>query len=373
MKTNVKQSLDYIFRFIFGAVFIFSGFVKAVDPMGTAYKIEEYMSVFGFASWVESCQWIALLSAIVLCCMEFLIGVTIFLHIYNKVNRWVALAFMLFFTVTTLVDALTNNVSDCGCFGDAVKLTNWQTFFKNIVLDLVLVGIFVCDKKESQNFKAKKNWITLLVFAVLVIGFCIRNIMYEPCIDFRPWKVGNKMAPTIDEQQPVVSYATYKNNSTGKQKEFSMDSLMIANQEDTNFSLHWTFINSRFVNPNEIKADGFSLMAFGSSEDKSLEILSDTTADLYIIAIVNLDKASDKGMKKVQQFAKHKASKGDNVIFITSSSPTKWYNFIEKYNLQDFMFYSCDDKAIEAMARTNPSIVHISKTIVKEKFSWRNL
>ena len=373
MTNDLKRIFDYVFRFIFGGVFIFSGFVKAVDPMGTAYKIEEYMNVFGFASWVENCQALPLVFAIVLCSLEFLIGISVLLHIYNKVNKWTAFAFMLFFTVTTLIDALTNNVSDCGCFGDAVKLTNWQTFGKNIILDLLLLCIFLFDEKKDDNYKAKKNWITLAVCTVLVVCFCIRNIIYEPCMDFRPWKVGNKMAPTPEEQKPPVSFATYKNNSTGEQKEFSMDELMQANEQDTNFSLHWTFVSSRFINPNAIKADGFSLVALGSSEDKSLEILSDTTQDLYMIAVVNLDKANKKGMQKIQNFAKDKFSKGAKVIFLTASTPDRWYDFIEKYSLEDYMMYACDDKAIEAMIRSNPGVVHISKTVVKDKFSWRKL
>lgn len=373
MQSNIKRTLDYVFRFLFGCVFIFSGFVKAVDPMGTAYKISEYMNVFGFSGLLDSIPSLPIILSVFLCAMEFLIGVSVFLHIYNKVNFWVAAAFMLFFTVTTLIDALTNNVSDCGCFGDAVKLTNWQTFFKNIILDLLLVGIFICDEKKPQQFANPKNWITLSVFALFVIIFCIRNIMYEPVIDFRPWKVGNKMAPTPNEQAPLVSYALYKNNQTGEEKEYSMDSLMTAYQSDTNFQQHWSFVSSRFINPNEIKAAGFSLLAYGSDKDESLEILSDTTKDLYIIAVVDLNKVSEKGMKRVSQFADKKFHSNSHVIVITASTPDMWYSFQEKYDLGNYMIYSCDDKSIEAMARCNPAVVHIEKTIVKDKWGWRSL
>ena len=264
MTDSVKKILNYIFRFIFGGVFIFSGFVKAVDPMGTAFKTEEYMNVFGFEGLLSLLPSLPLILAVILCCAEFMIGVSVLLHIYNKVNRWVAAVFMLFFTVVTLIDALTNNVSDCGCFGDAVKLSNWQTFIKNIILDVLLVGIFITDNKLPQQFKKPSNYITLAVFAVLITVFSIRNILYEPCIDFRPWKTGNKMAPTPSEQGPVVSYALYKNNSTQEQREFSMDELMKEYQSDTNFQMHWTFVQYRFINPNTVNAVGLSITAFGS-------------------------------------------------------------------------------------------------------------
>ncbi|MBR1627389.1 MAG: hypothetical protein IJ681_09630 [Bacteroidales bacterium] len=373
MNTQAKNIINHVLRFLFGGVFIFSGFVKAVDPMGTAYKIEEYMGVFGFEWLLNAIPSVPVVLSVFLCCMEFLIGITVLLHIYNKVNKWVATAFMLFFTVTTLIDALTNNVSDCGCFGDAVKLTNWQTFFKNIALDILLVGIFLTDENKPQQFKNPKNWVTLCAFAVLILIFCIRNIMYEPIIDFRPWKIGNKMAPKESEQAPAVTFATYKHNVSGEEKEFSMDELMEESEKDPDFQQHWTFISSRYTNPNEIKADGFSLLAFESNEDESLQLLSDTTSSLYILAVVDMNKVSEKGMQKAIPFLKDKAEKGERVIIITASLPDMWYSFQEKYKLTDYMFYSCDDKAIEAMVRSNPAVVQIKDTKVENKWGWRSL
>ena len=373
MNNKTKAICNHIFRLLFGGLFIFSGFVKATDPMGTAFKIEEYMSVFGFDGLLSALPSIPLILSIFLCCTEFLIGVSVLLHIYNKTNRWVATVFMLFFTVTTLIDALTNNVSDCGCFGDAVKLTNWQTFFKNIILDIILIGIFITDNNKPQEFKKTKNWLTICVFCVLILCFCIRNIMYEPVIDFRPWKTGNKMAPKESEQAPAVTFATYKNNQTGEEKEFSMDELMQLSQQDSNFQQHWTFTASRYVNPNEIKAEGFSLVAYGSDEDSALEILSDTVKDLYMVAVVDITKVNENGMKKVAAFVKDKANKGSKVIIITASTSDVWYDFQFKYKLFDYMIYSCDDKAILAMARSNPAVIHIKNTIVENKWGWRSI
>ena len=120
--------LSTILRVIFGAVFMFSGFVKAVDPWGTAYKIEEYLSAFSMGWLSDKISFLPVTVSVILCCAEFMVGVLMFFGFFRKVIKPAAVVFMAFFTVLTFIDALTNRVSDCGCFGDAVKLTNWETF-----------------------------------------------------------------------------------------------------------------------------------------------------------------------------------------------------------------------------------------------------
>lgn len=379
-KNKIRTSLDYVLRFIFGSVFLFSGFVKTVDPMGTAYKIEEYMNVFGFQFLVDVAGWLPLMLSILLCVLEFMVGVMIFFHIYRKPSKIIAICFMVFFTITTLVDALTNKVTDCGCFGDAITLTNWQTFWKNIVLDVVLAGIVLFDSKKKEDYSRLAPCALLIVMLLGITVFAIRNIMYEPVIDFRPWKIGNKMAPTISEQQPPITYATYKNVQTGEEKEFSMaaegeNTLMAAYEKDPLFSEHWTYVDgkNRVMGTNTVAADGFSLTALESKDDESLEILGDTTSDLYMLAVWNMDLASDEGMKRAVKYLEKLSNTNANIILVTASVPGRWLEFQEKYDLGQYMFYSCDDKAIKAMIRSNPGIVHMSKTIVKEKFAWRNL
>lgn len=379
MNDRVKTIVDYILRFLFGGVFIFSGFVKAIDPMGTAYKVEEYINVFGMSFLTDIAGWLPLFVAVVLCVMEFMVGVMMLLHIYNKPIRWIAICFMTFFTITTFIDALTNKVDDCGCFGDAVKLTNWQTFWKNIILDVILVGICYFDKKTKEDYSKKLPLFTTIIFLLLITIFSIRNIVYEPIIDFRPWKVGNKMAPTIDQQNPPITYATYKNITTGEEKEFSMEAegentLMAAYAEDSLFAEHWQYVEgkNRVVGNNTINASGFSLTSYGETKDEALEILGDTTADLYMVAVWNMDKVNDKGMKRMVKYLKT-LPENSHIIIVTASSMNKWLDFINKYNVEEYMLYSCDDKAIKAMIRSNPGVVHLSKTIVKEKFSFRQL
>jgi uncharacterized membrane protein YphA (DoxX/SURF4 family) len=140
--TNLNYTLNVVCRWVVGIVFLFSSFVKGVDPMGTTFKVQEYMTAWSIGGM--SFEWALPLAGLLsgaLICAEFLVGVMLVTSAYRRLSAWLLAAMMLFFTVTTLVDAITNKVTDCGCFGDAIKLTNWQTFWKNVVLDVPTVWI----------------------------------------------------------------------------------------------------------------------------------------------------------------------------------------------------------------------------------------
>lgn len=373
MKSKTMKIISTILRAIFGAVFIYSGFVKAVDPWGTAYKIEDYLSAFSMSGLAEAVPWLPIVASVFLCCMEFMIGVLIFFGFYRKPIKIVAAIVIGFFTVLTLVDAITNRVDDCGCFGDAIKLTNWETFWKNVVLDVILAFIFLCERKiDFAKSKVNANLLTPL-FSVLILSFAIYSSVYEPVIDFRPWEIGNQMVPVGDDMTPPESYATYKNKANGQVKEFNTEELMKEYEQNPNFATDWTFVDSRVVNTNTVAADGFSLQAIGFDEDETMDILSDTTSDLYMITTYNVLNASDKGMKRVSEFANRALETGARVILVTASSQENCATFNEKYNLSNILFYSADDKSIKTILRSNPGIIKIVKGKVDNKWSWRNL
>ncbi len=368
------KAISVLFRLLFGAVFIFSGFVKAVDPWGTAYKIEDYLSAFSMSGLAEALPWLPIAAAVILCSMEFMLGVLMFFGFYRKPIRWAALVFMVFFTVLTLIDALTNRVSDCGCFGDAVKLTNWQTFWKNIVLDVLLAGIFLCDRKVSFAPSKVNSKVLTTVFSVLILGFAIYSSVYEPVIDFRPWKIGNKMIAVGDEVTPPLSFATYRNNTTKDVREFATEDLMVEYQKDPDFASKWTFVDSRVENTNTVMAEGFSLQALGLDEDeKTADIMSDTSSDLYMITAYDLTKSKDKGVRRALAFANKALESGARAIIVTASSEANRATFIEKYKATNILFYSADDKAIKTILRSNPGIIKIRMGRVADKWSWRSL
>lgn len=369
------KGISLLLRAIFGGVFIFSGFVKGVDPWGTAYKIEEYIAVFGMNWLTDAISFLPILLSILLCSIEFMIGVLIFFGFYPKVSKYAAAIVMGFFTVLTFIDALTNKVDDCGCFGDAIKLTNWETFWKNIVLDIILVGIFLIERKLVLSESKFISKLITFMFGLFIVLFSIYSSVYEPVIDFRAWKVGNQMVPVGDDVTPPVSYAKYKNNSTGEEKEFSMENLMEEYKVNPDFAKQWTFVDSRVENTNTVAADGFSLTLLDmGEEDETIDILSDTTSDLFMITSYDLRKANEKGIARVFDYATKMMEKGSRVLIVTATNSEGCSTFLEKNpKAQNFLIYSSDDKSIKTILRSNPGLIQISKGKVENKWSWRSL
>ena len=368
------KGLLFVLRAVFGGVFIYSGFVKAVDPWGTAYKIEEYLTAFAMNGLLDMFSWLPIAASVFLCCLEFMIGVIMFFGFFRKFSKWISAIIMCFFTILTFVDALTNRVSDCGCFGDAITLTNWQTFWKNIVLDVILLGVFLLDRKVAITPSKINSKLITSVFAVLVVCFSVYNTVYEPVIDFRPWKIGNQMVPVGEDVKPPISYATYRNNSTGEEKEFNMEELMAEYETNKTFDSVWTFVNSRVENTNEVAAEGFSLQALGLDEDNTFDILSDTASDLYMITTYDIRKASEKGMEKALEFVRE-AVETDmaRAMIVTASNLDVCVGYQERFDVKDIPFYSSDDKSIKTILRSNPGVIKISKGRVADKWSWRSL
>ena len=235
--TNFNYSLNVIARWFVGLVFLFSSFTKGVDPMGTAFKVQEYMTAWSIGGLTF--EWalpMANLLSVTLICAEFLVGILLIFNAYRRLSAWLLVLMMLFFTVTTFIDALTNKVTDCGCFGDAVKLTNWQTFWKNIVLDVPTLWIFLTRNLRRKR-RFERDGVVFITAVAAMLVFEIYNIKHEPVIDFRPWKIGNRMMDT-DTNEGVKSYVTYRNMESGETEEFESSQLM-ARMEDPEWAEKW--------------------------------------------------------------------------------------------------------------------------------------
>ncbi len=211
-------------RIILGIVFIFSGFVKAVDPLGSAYKFADYFSAFklGFL------EFSALPLGVFLAVFELVLGITLILGYRRKTVYWILMWFMSFFTLLTFVLALSNPVSDCGCFGDALILTNWETFLKNVILMVFVLILYLQRKQEVETGLRYREWMVIIIFFAGAACFSIWNYRHLPLLDFRPYDVGTVIQDEMEipEGVPVDEYETtliYKNKETGKSEEFSME------------------------------------------------------------------------------------------------------------------------------------------------------
>ena len=193
---QIKTIIAAICRTLLGVVYIFSGVVKAIDPLGTVYKIEDYLKAFG--GFFSDLLPLAEVAAWALIITELLLGVCMVMNVRTKWTSWIALAFYCVMTPLTLYIALTNPVSDCGCFGDAVVLTNWQTFWKNAVLIVLALALVALRKHVRQLWG---GWMELVIVATslaAVLSFKTWTIQHLPVIDFRPYKIGNHL-PTLME------------------------------------------------------------------------------------------------------------------------------------------------------------------------------
>lgn len=367
--TNLNWSLNVVARVVVGLVFIFSSFVKGVDPMGTSFKITEYLTAWSFFGM--SFDWLVPLAtfmAMALIVVEFTIGVMLLFGTFRRVSAWALVLMMLFFTFTTLFDAITNEVTDCGCFGDAIKLTNWQTFWKNVALDVPTVWIFLTrNLRRKQRFE-RDVLITLFAMVAMVL-FGLYNINNEPCIDFRSWKVGNQMID-LDEKAEVKSYVTYVNKETGERDEFLSEEL-VKRMEDPAWEAQWEWESSRVEDPHEIKADGFSMLDMDMN-DHAKELIG--SEDYLLIATIHhLDKVNEDGLEGLEDAAEWAQEHGVQMVLLTSALPEEVQSFLYHNHLDNLDFYFADVTAIETMARSNPGFLLLKRGKVLGKWHYRNV
>ena len=365
---NLNWTLNVIARVFVGIVFLFSSFVKGVDPLGTSYKITEYLTAWSFFGM--SFEWLvpmATVMAMGLIVAEFTVGVMLIFGCFRKFSAWLLALMMLFFTCTTLIDAVTNQVTDCGCFGDAVKLTNWQTFWKNIVLDVPTVWILLtCNLRNKKRFE--RDFLITVFAAILMVIFGLYNINNEPCIDFRSWKVGNQMVDT-DESLQVQSYVTYRNKQTGETKEFKSEEL-VAMMADPEWEEAWEWESSRVVDPHEIKADGFSMLDMDMN-DHAQELIA--SPDYLLIATIHhLDKVDDKGARALRHTFDFAEQCGIQMVLLCSALPEETQSFLYSNKLDNMEFFFADMTAIETMLRSNPGFILLKDGKVLGKWHYRH-
>lgn len=367
--TNLSYALNVISRLIVGLVFVFSGFVKGVDPMGTAYKITEYLTTWSIGSFsFDFLVPLAPVMSMALIVMEFSLGVLLLFGSLRRLSAWLLVLMMLFFTVTTLIDAITNQVTDCGCFGDAVKLTNWQTFFKNVVLDVFTVVIFL-TRNVRRKLRTERDTLIALFAIIIMVIFGIYNINNEPCIDFRAWKVGNQMIE-LDDSLEVKSYVTYRNTTTGETEEF-LSSELVQKMQDPEWENQWEWESSRVEDPHEIKADGFSMLDM-NMDDHAQEFIGSPDY-ILICTIHHLDQLDEKGTLSIKGTKNWADENGIQMVLLSSSLPEDVQNFLSQNQLDDLDFYFADATAIETMLRSNPGYILLKEGRVIGKWHHRNI
>ena len=362
-------------RTLLGLTFIFSGFVKAVDPLGTVYKIEAYLNAFGgfFTQLVPAAPY----AACALILFEFVLGVLLTFNVWTKVTSWLALAMMLVMTPLTLYLAITNPITDCGCFGDAIHLSNWATFGKNVVL-LLLVAVLLLAKDHLFA-----TWVQPINILICVLAFCLcgglmtYSLLHLPPVDFRPYKIGNNipelMVVEIPEDAPRDEYEyRFIYEKDGVQQEFTLDNYP---KNDSS----WVFVEqtSKLIKKGyeapEPPVHDFVLTLTdeetGDIYDMTDEILEQDSVTLAIM--YKIEKASRKMVAKLNRLYEHSMETGMLFYAVTGSGERE----VEIWRAEtgaEYPILSCDGVTLKTIVRANPGIVVLHQGTVADKYNLRN-
>ena len=357
-----------LFRYFVGVLFIFSGLIKLNDPIGFSFKLEEYFgpTVFNLDFLIP----IVLPMAIFIVILEVVLGIFLIIGLNKKFTLWSLLLMIIFFTFLTWYSAYFNKVTDCGCFGDAIKLTPWESFTKDVVL-LVMIGFIFFKQDMIKPIVAKKTQkiiIGLSLVSCFYITYYVLN--HLPILDFRAYKIGDNLIQNmaIPEDAPKDLYEyEWKFKEDGQEKTY------VTNGEYPNVSGDFIEVETNLIQKGyEPSIYDFSIEVNGNNLTN--EILSEEKLLIYIS--YNIENFSSNAVENLKLSAQKAKNKGYKIIGLTASSIEDRNIFIKENNLS-FEFYTCDETALKTVVRSNPgAIVLKAGTVIDKKhykdFSYLN-
>jgi len=354
-----------IAQILLGVTFLFSGFVKAIDPVGSTIKVGDYLLAFGLTIPHSLIGLLAMSQAMV----EFLLGAWTLLGIWKKTTGWLIFLFMLVMTLFTLYLAIYHPVSDCGCFGEAIKLTNWQTFSKNVVL-LVLAFFYLRYSSYVTIFYGRhtSRWATCwcLLFLAMLMYHCERHL---PLIDFMPFKTGNDIyalthVPPAAARDSFTYQFVYEKD--GKQAVFTEDSLPVSGSG-------WNYVDRR----QRLVREGVKpvIQPFSIQHpmlgDITERVLKDTSY-VFLFVSQNLETSDSEHTDRTVNAYTYARSHHYRFYGLTSSDTTAIEEWLYE-NDTDIGFCSADDKLLTTMIRSNPGLVLLKHGVVYRKWAQKDI
>ena len=400
---RTKTIIAAICRTLLGIVFIFSGAVKAIDPLGTVYKIEDYLKAFGgiFTELLPMAE-VAAWSLIIL---ELLLGVCMLLNVRTRCTSWIALLFYLVMTPLTLFIAIQNPVSDCGCFGDAIVLTNWQTFWKNVVLIMLAIGLFALRKSTHPLWR---GWMELVIASttiIIAVSFMAWTNNHLPVKDFRPYKIGNHL-PTLmeypEDAEPDQYDITFVYAKDGVEQTFTLENYPKGDST-------WTFVrqNSKLIKKGyEPPIHDFEIIN-ANGDDLTWDIL-ESEEPITLVVMYDLAKADQAQMTKVESLCAAVVADAINLqdeivatdsidetiedgdleeeylddeymvepvshfYILTGSDTNEITNFCQQHPTLTDYICTCDPVTLKTIVRANPGVIVLQNGTVIDKYNLRN-
>lgn len=371
-KDYVIKFLVEISRILLGITFLFSGFVKVDDPYGTAYKIEDYFTSFHLSSLSFLSLPLSFLQSI----LELAMGAFMLFGLYRKWNSRLVVLTMLFMTPLALYLAIANPVKDCGCFGDAWVISNWETFFKNIILLACSLFVLKYHERISNFFTGKTYWLAFLYIIAFSCLFVVRNYVYEPLFDFRPYKIGanipEQMIVEKGKERKEISYMIYSKGGV-EQRFTDQDNVW---EDDA-----WEFVRIE----NEVVSEGedpkiadltISQLVFDQAktevvgqEDITAQVLSDSNY-VFLMISPSLTKMNDSYLSNFEDVENYARDHHYKFYCLTSSGSGDILAWA-KENTIDFNFCNTDERTLKTITRSNPGLLLIKGGVVINK--WADL
>jgi uncharacterized membrane protein YphA (DoxX/SURF4 family)/peroxiredoxin len=364
--------LTKISRIFVGVLFIISGFIKANDPLGFSYKLQDYYEVFG-EYWLLQLfntplfHQTALEFSMFICILEIVLGVALLIGAFARKVSWTLIVLIVFFTFLTGFSAITGSVTDCGCFGDAVKLTPWQSFMKDLVLLFFILIIFINRDKIKPVFTSKKATSLIMGAGVLFpLIFTVMAYNHLPFIDFRPYKIGNDICE-MRVRVPDVTEFIYvlKNKANGETKEFQ--------KFPDNYENEWDFIEMKTI----VLEEGIppKLEKFNISDEDGNEFTDDflnMEGLKFLLIAYDIGKTKTSEIKSITDLQMWAESKGIPFFGISASSDRLIEEFRHLHNAA-FPFLSADETELKTIIRSNPGLVLFDGCKIVGKWHWRDI
>lgn len=353
-------------RFLLALVFIFSGFTKAVDPLGSFYKIQDYLTAFGWIQFFPDV--LLLLFAVMLSSVEFCVGAYLFFGVRRRISTGLALLLMLVMTPLTLYLAIANPVSDCGCFGDAVTLTNWETFFKNVILLVAALSVFRWREEILRFITLKMEWMVSMytIFFIFALSFyCLYNL---PVLDFRPFRIGTDIQAAMEIPEGAklsVLETRFILEKDGKQQEFTAE-----NYPDST----WTFVQANtFVKEKgyEPSIQDFSVTDLYTGRDITDSLLN-VKGYTFLLVAYQLETADDSNIDLINEIYDYSVEHGYGFLALTHSSAESVESWSDRTGAE-YTFCQLDEITLKTMIRSNPGLLLLKDGVILNKWSNNQL
>ena len=360
----MRKILVNIARLLLALTLILSGFVKAVDPLGTQYKINDYLGALQLGHLVP--DFLTLSASVLLSAAEFVIGICLLFAIRRRLVSRLTLCVMVVMTLITLWLAIDDPISDCGCFGDALVLTNWQTFWKNIVLLLLAAIITRWPLDMARMISRSNQWIVLnytVLFILFIAGYCLYDL---PMFDFRPYHVGANIQEgmEIPEGAPQPQFeTTFIMEKDGERKEFTID-----NYPDST----WTFIDSKTVQTAEGYVPPIHDFAIATDEEDITSEVLEHEGYTFLLISPHLENADDSYFDRINQVYEYCQDNGYPFYCLTASTErarSRWQDMTGA----EYPFCATDEITLKTMIRSNPGLMLLHQGTVIRKWSHNRL